>query len=132
MRGPRERSRSREAPPCEQRPYPSTQCWIRLSRGVSQGGRGRLPGGSGTEMMSCSPVVMAGQFKVSACLRLSPRECLTQVLFQGVMADVKMDAGDIPVALSHSHFRVVMSEIRGHLKALAEISMEFVFSPLLA
>ena len=55
-----------------------------------------------------------------------------QALFQGVTDEVKVDAGDIPVALSHSHFRVVMSEMRGHLKALAEISKEFVFSSLLA
>ena len=46
--------------------------------------------------------------------------------------DVKMDAGDMPVAVSHSHFRVVMSEIWGHLKALAEISGEFVFNFLLS
>ena len=77
-------------------------------------------------------MVMAGRLQGSQCLSLSPRERLTQSLFQGVMDDVKMDAGDIPVALSHSHFRVVMSEIRGHLKALAEISKEFVFSSLLA
>lgn len=74
---------------------------------------------------------MAGRFKVSECLSLSPRECLTRALFQGV-TDVKMDAGDIPVALSHSHFRVVMSEIRGHLKSLAEISGEFVFNFLIS
>lgn len=42
--------------------------------------------------------------------------------------DVKMDAGDVLVALSHSHFKAVMSEIQGHLKALAEISREFVFN----
>ena len=77
-------------------------------------------------------MVMAGRFKVSACLRLCPQECLTQALFQGVTDDVKVGAGDIPVALSHSHLRVVMSEIRGRPKALAEISREFVFSSLLA
>lgn len=44
--------------------------------------------------------------------------------------DVKMDAGNIPVAVSH--FRVVMSEIWGHLKGLAEISREFVFNFLLS
>ena len=77
-------------------------------------------------------MVMAGRFKASMCLSLSPRECLTQALFQDVTDEVKVDAGDIPVALSHSHFRVVMSEMGGHLKALAEISTEFVFSSLLA
>ena len=38
------------------------------------------------------------------------------------------DVGDILVALSHSHFRVVMPEILGHLKALAGISRVFVFT----
>ena len=45
---------------------------------------------------------------------------------------MKVDAGDIAVALSHSHFRVVMSEIWGHLSALVEISRESVFSVLVS
>ncbi|KAK4806745.1 hypothetical protein QYF61_016515 [Mycteria americana] len=43
------------------------------------------------------------------------------------MDDVRIAAGDVLVALSHSHFKVVMSEMRGHLKALADISKEFMF-----
>lgn len=43
-----------------------------------------------------------------------------------------MDAGLVLLALSHSHFKVVMSEIWGHLKALAEISREFVFHVLIS
>ncbi len=39
-----------------------------------------------------------------------------------------MDAGDVLVALSHSQFKVVMSVMWGHLKALEEISREFVFN----
>ena len=77
-------------------------------------------------------MVMAGHLQGSQCLSLSPWERLTQSLFQGVMDDVKMDAGDVLVALSHSRFKVVMSEIWGHLKALAEISREFVFNVLIS
>ena len=77
-------------------------------------------------------MVMAGHLQGSQCLSLSPRERLTQSLFQGVMDDVKMDAGDVLVALSHCRFKVVMSEIWGHLKALAEISREFVFNVLIS
>ena len=62
----------------------------------------------------------------------SPWECLTQALFQGVVDDVRMAAGDVLVALSHSHFKVVMPEMGGHLKALAEISKEFMFSVLIS
>lgn len=76
-------------------------------------------------------MAMAGWLQGSECFSLSPQGCLTWVLFQGVMDDVKMDAGDVLVALSHSRFRVVMSEIWGHLKALAEVSRESVFSVLI-
>ena len=75
---------------------------------------------------------MAGHLQGSQCLRVSPHECLAWALFQAVTCDVKVDAGDIPVALSHSHFRVVMSEIWGHLNALVEISRESVFSVLVS
>ncbi|KAK4805873.1 hypothetical protein QYF61_025740 [Mycteria americana] len=60
-----------------------------------------------------------------------PWECLMQALFQSVTDDVKVDAGDVLVAVSHCHFRAMMSEIRGHLKALAELSKEFVFNVLI-
>lgn len=82
-------------------------------------------------------MAMAGRFKVSECLRLSPQECPTWALFQGVTDDVKMDAGAVLVDLplghgGHPHFRVVVSEIWGHLKALAETSREFVFNVLIS
>ena len=48
------------------------------------------------------------------------------------MDDVRMAAGDVLVALSHFHFKVVMYEMRGHLKALAELSKEFMFSVLIS
>ncbi|KAK4805893.1 hypothetical protein QYF61_025760 [Mycteria americana] len=63
---------------------------------------------------------MASRLQGSECLRLLPGSSVTD--------DVKVAAGDVLVALSHSHFRAVMSEIRGHLKALAELSKEFVFN----
>ncbi|KAM6191597.1 uncharacterized protein WM294_012647 [Sarcoramphus papa] len=71
---------------------------------------------------------MAGHLQGSQCLTLPPHECLAWALFQAVTCDGKVDAGDIPVALSHSHFRVVMSEIWGHLNArsLSELGLERV------
>ena len=47
-------------------------------------------------------MAMAGWFKDSEDLSLSPRDCLRRALFQGMRDDVKMDAGDVLVALSHS------------------------------
>ena len=38
-----------------------------------------------------------------------------------------MGAGDILVPPPGSHFKVVMPEVRVHLKALTEISRDFVF-----
>ena len=67
--------------------------------------------------------MVAGRLKASECLSLCPQERLSQALFQGV----KMGAGDVLVPPSGSHFKVVMPEVRDHLKALAEISRDFVF-----
>lgn len=51
---------------------------------------------------------------------------MTRGLSKGVKVDVKVDVGSVLVA--PSHLEVVMSEIWGHLKALAELRREFVFN----
>jgi len=51
-------------------------------------------------------------------------------LFQGVPDSVRMAASDVLVALARTHFSLVMAELQGHLKAVGEMSKEFVLLTL--
>ncbi|XP_040515215.1 maestro heat-like repeat-containing protein family member 2B isoform X2 [Gallus gallus] len=49
---------------------------------------------------------------------------------QGVPDSVRMAASDVLVALARTHFSLVMAELQGHLKAVGEMSKEFVLLTL--
>ncbi|XP_021248711.1 maestro heat-like repeat-containing protein family member 2B [Numida meleagris] len=49
---------------------------------------------------------------------------------QGVTDNVRMAASNVLVALARSHFSLVMAELQGHLKAVGEMSKEFVLITL--
>ncbi|XP_010226857.1 PREDICTED: maestro heat-like repeat-containing protein family member 2A, partial [Tinamus guttatus] len=49
---------------------------------------------------------------------------------QGVTEDVQTAASNVLVALARSHFESVMCELQCHLRALGEISQDFVFITL--
>ena len=51
-------------------------------------------------------------------------------LFQGVTGNVRMAASNALVALARTHFTLVMAELQGHLKAMGEMSKEFVLLTL--
>ena len=51
-------------------------------------------------------------------------------LFQGVLDSVRMAASNVLVALARTHFTLVMAELQGHLKAVGEMSKEFVLVTL--
>ena len=51
-------------------------------------------------------------------------------LFQGVPDSVRMAASNVLVALARTHFSLVMAELQGHLKAVGEMSKEFVLLTL--
>ncbi|XP_040517110.1 maestro heat-like repeat-containing protein family member 2B [Gallus gallus] len=49
---------------------------------------------------------------------------------QGVPDSVRMAASNVLVALARTHFTLVMAELQGHLKAMGEMSKEFVLVTL--
>ncbi|XP_021247695.1 maestro heat-like repeat-containing protein family member 2B, partial [Numida meleagris] len=49
---------------------------------------------------------------------------------QGATDNVRMAASNVLVALARSHFSLVMAELQGHLKAVAEMSKEFALVTL--
>ncbi|XP_040513257.1 maestro heat-like repeat-containing protein family member 2B [Gallus gallus] len=49
---------------------------------------------------------------------------------QGVLDSVRMAASNVLVALARTHFTLVMAELQGHLKAVGEMSKEFVLVTL--
>ncbi|XP_021254270.1 maestro heat-like repeat-containing protein family member 2A [Numida meleagris] len=49
---------------------------------------------------------------------------------QGAMDNVRTAASNVLVALARSHFSLVMAELQGHLKAVAEMSKEFALVTL--
>ena len=51
-------------------------------------------------------------------------------LFQGVPDSVRTAASNVLVALARTHFSLVMAELQGHLKAVGEMSKEFVLLTL--
>ena len=51
-------------------------------------------------------------------------------LFQGVPDSVRMAASNVLVALARTHFTLVMAELQSHLKAMGEMSKEFVLVTL--
>ena len=51
-------------------------------------------------------------------------------LFQGVPDGVRMAASNALGALARTHFTLVMAELQGHLKAVGEMSKEFVLLTL--
>ncbi|XP_021247680.1 maestro heat-like repeat-containing protein family member 2A [Numida meleagris] len=51
-------------------------------------------------------------------------------IFQGATDNVRTAASNVLVALARSHFSLVMAELQGHLKAVAEMSKEFALITL--
>ncbi|XP_021243761.1 maestro heat-like repeat-containing protein family member 2A [Numida meleagris] len=49
---------------------------------------------------------------------------------QGVTDNLRVAASNVLVALARSHFSLVMAELQGHLKAMGEMSKEFVLITL--